>query len=92
MDQTAERNAVLIYVATKDRQLAVYGDEGIHQKVGLAYWDFEVKKMISAFSKDDCAAGIVQCVEDIGKALQHHFPYNKSTDKNELPDDIVFGR
>ena len=34
MDQTAERNAVLLYVATKDRQLAIFGDEGIHKKVG----------------------------------------------------------
>src|SRR5258705_9474175 len=38
MYETAERNAVLIYVALKDRQLAVFGDAGIHQKVGDEYW------------------------------------------------------
>ena len=35
--------------------------------------------------------GIRQCVLDIGEALKSNFPYNKDTDINELPDDIVFG-
>ena len=34
MQRTEQRNAVLVYVAIKDRQLAVFGDEGIHLKVG----------------------------------------------------------
>ena len=92
MEQTTDRNAVLVYVAIKDRQLAVFGDEGIHKKVGDQYWNEKVKKMISNFNKEDYAKGICQCVTDIGEALYHHFPYNRDTDKNELPDDIIFGR
>jgi len=92
MHQTQLRNAVLVYVAIKDRQLAVFGDEGIHQKVGDQYWANEVVKMINAFNRDNIAEGISQCVDDIGEALCTHFPYDKNTDKNELPDDIVFGR
>jgi uncharacterized membrane protein len=92
MDQTEFHNAVLVYVAIKDRQLAIYGDEGIHKKVGDQYWANEVVKMITAFNRDNCAEGIAHCVKDIGEALHENFPYDKSTDKNELPDDIVFGR
>jgi len=92
MYKTDLRNAVLVYVATKDRQLAVLGDEGIHQKVGDQYWEDEVKKMIAAFNRDNVAEGVRQCVLSIGETLCTHFPYNKDTDKNELPDDIVFGR
>jgi uncharacterized membrane protein len=92
MEKTDDRNAVLVYVAIKDRQLAVFGDEGIHKKVGDEYWNSEVKKMISIFNKENYAEGICQCVKDIGEALFHHFPYDKDTDKNELPDDIIFGR
>ena len=92
MEKTDDRNAVLVYVAIKDRQLAVFGDEGIHKKVGDEYWNAELKKMISIFNKENYASGICQCVTDIGEALHHHFPYDKGTDKNELPDDIVFGR
>jgi uncharacterized membrane protein len=92
MEKTTDRNAVLLYIAIKDRQLAIFADEGIHQKLGNAYWDEAIKKMISNFNKEDYAAGIRQCVIQIGEALHYHFPYDKTTDKNELPDDIVFGR
>lgn len=92
MDKTVDRNAVLLYIALKDRQLAVFGDEGIHRKVGSAYWQNEVNVMIRNFNKEDYAEGIRQCVIDIGEALHQHFPYNTTTDKNELPDDIVFGK
>jgi len=92
MQETKDRNAVLLYVAMKDRQLAVFGDEGIHKKVGDEYWNTEVKKMISNFNRDNYAAGISEVVKDIGLALTQHFPYNNDTDKNELPDDIVFGK
>jgi uncharacterized membrane protein len=91
MQATAERNAVLVYVAIKDHQLAVLGDEGIHQKVGNEYWNNEVRKMIKDFNREDYAKGIADCVEDIGQALQQFFPYTDK-DKNELSDDIEFGR
>jgi uncharacterized membrane protein len=92
MHKTQLRNAVLVYVAIKDRQLAVFGDEGIHNKVGNEYWANEVMKMIHAFNRENIAQGIAQCVKNIGEALCTHFPYDKDTDKNELPDDIVFGK
>ena len=92
MDQTADRNAVLLYVAMKDHQLAVFADEGIYQKLGQEYWNDEIRIMVSNFNQDDYAAGIRQCVTDIGEALHEHFPFDNKTDKNELPDDIVFGR
>ena len=92
MEQTEQRNAVLVYVAVKDRQLAVFGDEGIHTKVGTEFWNREVALMIKNFNREDYATGISTCVKDIGERLHHHFPYDKETDKNELPDDIVFGK
>ena len=92
MQKTEARNAVLVYVAMKDRQLAIFGDEGIHQKVGDEYWSAEIKKMITNFNKENYAAGISEVVHDVGEALTKHFPYNNDTDKNELPDDIVFGK
>ena len=92
MDQTAERNASLIYLAVKDHQVAVFGDEGIHQKVGQKYWEEEINKMLLQFKKEHLADGLCLCINDIGEALHQHFPYDRDTDKNELPDDIVFGR
>ena len=48
--------------------------------------------MIASFKQDDYGEGIGNCVIQVGDALRKHFPYDKKVDKNELPDDIVFGR
>ncbi len=92
MHKTEQRNATLVYVAVDDHQVAVFGDEGIHQKVGAQYWQDEVKKMLLHFKKEHLTDGICQAVTDLGQALEFYFPYNRDTDKNELPDEIIFGR
>jgi uncharacterized membrane protein len=92
MEQTEFRNAVLLYIALKDHQLAVYGDKGIHEKVGPEFWKIEVERILAHFNKEDYAGGISNCVTEIGESLQQHFPYNKTIDKNELPDEIIFGK
>jgi uncharacterized membrane protein len=92
MDHTEQRNATLVYVAVNDHQAAVFGDEGIHQKVGAQYWQDIVTKMLLQFRQQNLSDGICQAITDLGQALQFYFPYNRDTDKNELPDEIVFGR
>jgi len=92
MQQTEARNGVLVYVALKDRQLALFGDKGIHEKVGEPFWNEQVKDILSHFNKANYAEGIATVVTGIGEALYRHFPYDRDTDKNELPDDIVFGK
>lgn len=91
MNQTKDRNAVLIYIAMKDRQLAVFADKGIQEKAGTEFWNSEVKQMLSSFRKENYTEAIVKMIEQVGDALVTHFPYEKE-DKNELPDEIVFGR
>ncbi|HEY4335642.1 MAG TPA: TPM domain-containing protein [Puia sp.] len=92
MQRTTARNGVLVYVALKDRQLAILGDQGIHQKVGQEFWNEQVRNILSHFNKADYAGGIASVVTEIGHALESNFPYDRSTDTNELPDDIVFGK
>ena len=92
MQQTDDRNAVLLYIAMKDKELALFGDEGIYKRVGADYWNSEVKNMISQFSKENISNGIEQCIQHVGQTLKEKFPYDPTTDKNELPDDIVFGK
>lgn len=91
MDKTENRNAVLIYIAIKDKQLSIFGDEGIYLKTGNLFWKTEVDKMILSFKQHEFVNGIINIIAQIGLALHLHFPYDRNTDKNELPDDIVFG-
>ena len=92
MDKTVESNAVLVYLATKDHQLAVFADRGIHSKTGKDFWGDQVRVMLNHFNKEDYAAGLIEVIYKIGEALYQHFPYLSDTDKNELPDDIIFGK
>lgn len=92
MEKTELRNAVLVYIAMKDHQLAVFGDKGIHEKVGTEYWNKVVAEMLSRFNSNNYGIGIAECVIHIGDALKSNFPYDSETDRNELPDEIVFGR
>ena len=91
MEATHQRNAVLLYVALKDKQLAIWGDSGIHDKVGDEYWRSQVKSILQHFKKDNYAAGIAGIVREIGSMLGKWFPHIDGA-KNELPDDIVFGK
>ena len=92
MDYTDDHNAVLVYVAVRDHQFAVLADRGIHEKVGNEFWNKEVAAMKVHFQQNHYADAVVQVINDVGEALHTHFPFDRDTDKNELPDDIVFGR
>ena len=91
MEQTEDRNGVILYVAMKHHQLAIFGDEGIHKIVGTEFWNAEVQKILREFNAEHYVDGIIAIVNDIGEALVKHFPYEQE-DKNELPDNIVFGQ
>jgi uncharacterized membrane protein len=92
MGRTELRNGVLFYIAIKDRQLAIYADDGIHKAAGPDYWKNSVKDILSVFSKENITEGIIASISKIGQALKTYFPYEKEIDKNELPDEIIFGK
>ena len=92
MDKTDNRNGVLFYVALKDKQLAIFADKGIHEAIGEQYWKDVVTHILVFFNKENYATGIKECIQKIGEALKNYFPYDNNTDKNELPDEIIFGK
>ncbi len=93
MDKTTARNAVLIYVALKDRKFALFGDTAIYEKAGGAqFFQKAAEKLTGHLKKNEIADGLYNCVHELGAALAEHFPYDPSSKKNELPDDIVFGK
>ena len=92
MDKTDDRNAVLLYIAVNDKQLALFGDEGIYKATGAEYWNNAVRNMLMEIKAHDIIGGMVHCIATVGEALSEKFPYNKLEDKNELPDEIVFGK
>lgn len=93
MEKTDLRNGVLFYIAIKDKQLAIFADKGIHEATnGDKYWKDAVTEILTVFSRHSLVTGIVTSIHKIGQTLKDHFPYDKDVDKNELPDEIIFGK
>lgn len=92
MQETKQKNAVLVYIAVKDRKYAVYADHGIHQELGSNFWDAEVKNMSRHFKALPPANALVEVIAEVGNALKNKFPFDSKNDTNELSNEIVFGK
>lgn len=93
MTQTIHRNAVLIYLALKDRKFAILGDERIFSEAGgPVFWEAAALQLKDALKEGRTAEGLSSCIQEIGKALTAHFPHEAGVNKNELPDEIIFGK
>ncbi len=89
MHDTAERNGVLVYLATRARKFAIVGDEQLHQRVGEAFWNDVRDLLAQQFGRDRFVEGLEGGVALIGEKLREHFPHRED-DRNELSDDISY--
>lgn len=91
MFNTKQRNGVLIYLAEKSRMFAIWGDAGIHERVGFQFWDAEKQLLRAQLVAGNACEGICQVVTQIGEQLRHYFPADPHDNENELPDEIIYG-
>jgi uncharacterized membrane protein len=91
MYETAQRNAVIIYISVDDHKLAIYGDEGIHTIVEQNFWDEDIELMVSHFKDGRFLDGILAVVGRIGVKLKEHFPHDELNDINELDNSVSYG-
>lgn len=89
MDQTAERNGVMIFIAPRARSFAILGDQGIDDVVPSDFWAEERDILQAHFKNGQFAEGVIKVVEQVGTKLKTFFPY-QSDDENELPDEISY--
>jgi uncharacterized membrane protein len=91
MTRTKERNGVLFFVVPSRRKFVVLGDRGIHERVGQEFWESVAAIISGKFREGDFTGGLLNGIEKVGEELATHFPYDPTTDKNELSDDVDFG-
>lgn len=91
MHNTEHRNAVLLYIAYHDKDVALYGDRQIFHQTDPNFWHQQTKNLLRSFHQNQYCDGIITCLDEIGLVLASRFPL-KGEAKNELPDDIVFGK
>jgi uncharacterized membrane protein len=91
VSRTQSRNGVLFFIVPSRRSFVVLGDQGIHEKVGQNFWNDIAAHLSRHFREGNFTEGLVHGINEVGQQLSAHFPYDRSTDVNELSDEIDFG-
>ncbi len=89
LDRTERRNCVLLLLIVSNREFLLYGDQGIHEKVGQGFWDDVCRQMLDAFRREEFADGLRQGVRQVGEKLAQHFPHQRD-DVDEISNEIVY--
>jgi len=90
MTQTKQRNAILIYLAFESKKFVLWGDQGIHERVGQDFWDKQAQFLSEQLKDGNFVSGMQKVIEQLGVALGEFFPWNES-DKDELDNSISTG-
>lgn len=91
MHETSARNGVLIFVVPSRKRFVVLGDRGIHERVGAEFWEKVAGAMAVRFREGDFTGGLELAVATVGEELSRFFPFDPTTDRNELPNQIDLG-
>ncbi|MFM2385613.1 MAG: hypothetical protein RL660_370 [Bacteroidota bacterium] len=91
MHETEQRSGVLIYVAYKHREFAIFGDVNCVNKFPANFWATQAKLLHHNFENTSYVQGLVQCIENVQQQFMQHFA-TTAVKKNELPDEIIFGK
>ncbi len=90
MQNTKERNGVLIVMLPRVRKFVMIGDEETNAKVSPEYWKESVKAMVREMHETDAVSALCVGLKRLGDTLAEHWP-REGNDVNELPDAILHG-
>lgn len=90
MDNTIQRNGVLIYVAIDNKSFVIFGDKGINEKVNEDFWDSTRDKIQYNFKNGAFKKGLIAGIIEAGKELSKYFPWEYG-DRDELDNTISKG-
>lgn len=92
IDRTRDRNGILFFIVPSRRRFVILGDEGIHARVGEEFWEAAAEALSARFRRREFTEGLIAGIKAVGERLAGHFPFDRSTDVNELADEIDYGR
>lgn len=90
MNETTDKNGVLIYIAVNNKAFYICGDSGINNLVGADFWNSTKDIMLNHFKKGNHKQAIIDGIIEAGKKLKEYFPY-QDNDQNELSNEISKG-
>ena len=89
LHKTAQRNAVMILVDTRSRELLIYGDDAVHQRVDEMFWSDVRDAMVEELRAGRLADALATGIRLVGEKLALLFPA-VADDRNEIANDVIF--
>ena len=74
LHESENRNGVLILVSHLDHRFAIWGDKTVHEALGDSLWQKASQTLLAHFKARHYANGIISCAQELGAALEKHFP------------------
>jgi len=87
MERTRHRNGVLIYFVPSDRQFAVWGDTGLHEKCGDSRWQEIAAHVTPLLKSSQYTDATLEVIRRVSESLSLHFP-RQADDVDELPNSL----
>lgn len=88
MQNTVQKNGVLIYLSFKPHYVAIKGDENIHNYVGEDFWQAVYLIMQSHCQAGNYTQAICEAIHLVEVMLTRYFPIQPD-DINELPNEVI---
>lgn len=86
--RTEEKVGILIFVSQLEHRVLVVGDEGINAKVAQQDWEHVVTEVVAGIRSGATAQGLIRSIALCKELLLKNGFVRKSTDINELGDDL----
>ena len=88
MRNTRNRNAALIVMMPRVKQIVMLGDSGLDAVVSAGYWKDAVAAMVKCMNDHGPLASLQEGLRCLGDQLAVHWP-RSANDVNELADEIL---
>ncbi|MGA7616627.1 MAG: TPM domain-containing protein [Thermoanaerobaculia bacterium] len=89
LDRSRDRNTVLLLVDVRNRELLIYGDRAIDEKVEAGFWNDVRDAMLDELREKRIAEALTTGIHQIGTALQDLFPPSGEND-DEISNALIF--
>lgn len=89
VDQTRDRNGVLIMVSLLEHQIYVLADRPLSQRVSAERWSSVVEAAVGRLRSGDIVGGLCESIQVCGALLAEVRPGRPGENPNELSNELV---
>ncbi|MDA0986300.1 MAG: TPM domain-containing protein [Bacteroidetes bacterium] len=88
MQNTKNRNGILLYICELEKEFRIVADSGIDSKVDKSFWNELSKNISLKFKEAKYIEGLKELVNEVGIVLSKYFPPEENN-LNEHSNEVI---